>query len=239
MKFFRKKAVAAVGDANADVLGRYPAEMDVPALEGRRYLWTARAFAIGMYFSLLVNVALGFALYGLTPLKSITPMLVTFSDKREQVVRIEPFETTTRGYSLMTQKLAAEYVKYREEIVADAGEQQRRWAEYMGARMTPQAFQQFRLAMAGPYKEYQEQGRIRTVDILDVRPLSNNYFQIEFKATDFDANNQPIGETLFEAGVSVAYVARQVRDAEKFVNPLGFTVTKYTRTARTSNVQQP
>ncbi|HIJ63541.1 MAG TPA: hypothetical protein HPQ04_12680, partial [Rhodospirillaceae bacterium] len=52
---FSKVGLASGG---GDRLGAYPAERDVPALEGRRYLWTARAFAIGMFLSLCLNAVL-------------------------------------------------------------------------------------------------------------------------------------------------------------------------------------
>src|ERR1700678_1220343 len=89
--------------AAGDRLGIYPAERDVPALEGRRYLWIARAFAIGMFLSLCLNLVLATAIGGLAPLVRVEPMLVTFKDRSDQIVKIEPFERGTRGFELMTE----------------------------------------------------------------------------------------------------------------------------------------
>ena len=124
-----KKGIGAVAasigslpaGAPMDRLGAYPSERDVPALEGRRYLWIARAFAIGMFLSLCLNVVLGIAINALSPLIRVEPMLVTFKDHSEQLVKIEPFERGTSGFELMTESLVRDYVLSRHEIVLDEG----------------------------------------------------------------------------------------------------------------------
>lgn len=123
--------MAALMVDSPDRLGAYPAERDVPALEGRRYLWIARAFAIGMFLSLCLNVVLGVAIGTLSPLVRVEPMLLTFKDRSEQIVKIEPFERGTSGFELMTEALVRDYVLSRHEIVLDESEMRRRWG---GAR---------------------------------------------------------------------------------------------------------
>lgn len=79
-------------------------------------IYGLRAYAIALYLSLLVNIALAAATqFTLSPLKRVEPMLVTFSLKSEQVVKIEPFERGTKGLRVMTEKLVEEYVKIREK----------------------------------------------------------------------------------------------------------------------------
>ena len=51
----------------------------------KRYLWTARAFAIIMAISLCCNVVLVLAIMQVMPLYRVEPFLLTFQDKQEQI----------------------------------------------------------------------------------------------------------------------------------------------------------
>ena len=58
-------------------------EISVDLLRERRYLWTARAFAIVSGVALCVNLVLLVAIMHLMPLKRVEPFLLTFQNKEE------------------------------------------------------------------------------------------------------------------------------------------------------------
>lgn len=233
---FRAGGFAArLGGADGgDRLGVYPAECDVPALEGRRYLWTARAFAIGMFLSLCVNVALGFALAGLSPLVRVEPMLLSFKEKSEQIVKVEPFSRGTRGYELMTEMLVRDYVLSRHEIVLDEDEMRRRWggSGIVAHRSDAEEYRRFVAEMASKYEEIRQRKLVRTVTVHRVSRVAEGYWQAEFSTDDYDSNHQKIAEALWVASLTTAYVPREITWEDRYMNPLGFIVTAYSVTAR-------
>ena len=56
----------------------------------KRYLWTARAFAIITAISFCCNIVLLLAITQVIPLYRVEPFLLTFQDKEEQVYNIKP-----------------------------------------------------------------------------------------------------------------------------------------------------
>ncbi len=211
---------------NADKVGRYPAGVHVPVLESRRYLWTARAYAIALYLSLLVNVSLAAALFMLSPLKRVEPMLVTFSPKSEQVVKIEPFMRGTKGFDLMTEKLVGEYVKIREEILPDDKEMGERYSTYIFNRTSQEQFNIFQQTASKVYNEFRTRRINRYVDIIVVNRQGSGYI-VEFDTTDVDYTGREVQKLTWQATLTVDYVERQVTYSEQYINPLGFTITSY------------
>ncbi len=221
-------------EADGDRLGRYPSECDVPALEGRRYLWTARAFAIGMFLSLCVNGVLGFAIASLSPLVRVEPMLLSFKDKSDQLVKVEPFSKGTSGFELMTEMLVRDYVLARHEIVLDDGEMRRRWGGQglIAYRSDAGEYRRFVAETAPLYEELRQKRLTRTVAIHRVSKIADGYWQVEFSTKDFDQYNKEISGSVWVASMTVVYLKREIKWEDRYMNPLGFAVTAYSVVAR-------
>jgi type IV secretion system protein VirB8 len=212
-----------------DRLGLYPAERDVPALEGRRYLWIARAFAIGMFLSLCLNVVLGMAIAALSPLVRVEPMLLTFKDRGEQIVRIEPFQRGSTGFELMTEMLVRDYVLSRHEVVLDEGEMRRRWGGQglVAHRSSPEEYARF-VGETAPRFDAIRQGRlVRTAEIHRVSKIAEGYWQVAFSTRDMVAGTERGNAENWVASLTVTYVPREVSWEDRYMNPLGFVVTDY------------
>ncbi|MGD9650146.1 MAG: type IV secretion system protein [Dongiaceae bacterium] len=212
-----------------DRMGPYPAQVHVPALESRRYLWTARAYAYALYLSLLLNVALVALLFVLTPLKRVEPMLVTFKPQSEQIVKIEPFEKGMRGFDLMTEKLVGEYVKMREEILDDDREMGERWSTYLYNRTKPEDFEIFRRDAQPLFQQFRARRLVRYVDLTVVNrnTATPNTYTVEYQTVDTDRTGREVQRLNWQASVSVDYVPRKVDYKEQYINPLGFQVQSY------------
>jgi type IV secretion system protein VirB8 len=231
----RQKAVSASPGMEAlvadgmDRLGAYPAEKDVPALEGRRYLWIARAFAIGMFLSLCLNVVLGVAIGALSPLVRVEPMLLTLKDRSEQIVKVEPFERGTSGFELMTESLVRDYVLSRHEIALDEAEMRRRWGGrgIVAYRSSDEEYARFVAETAPKYEELRQMRLMRTVAIRHVSKIADGYWQVEFMTQDFTGGVKLVSEKQWIASLTVAYMPREVSWDDRYMNPLGFIVTEY------------
>ena len=60
----------------------------VANVEEKRYLWTARAFAIVLAVSMCCNIILLLAIAQVIPLYRVEPFLLTFQNKEEQIYNI-------------------------------------------------------------------------------------------------------------------------------------------------------
>jgi len=220
---------AALAAEPADRLGPYPAERDVPALEGRRYLWIARAFAIGMFLSLCLNVVLGLAISALSPLVRVEPMLLTFKDRSEQIVKIEPFQRGTTGFELMTEMLVRDYVLSRHEVVLDENEMRRRWGGHgiVAFRSSPEEYSRFVAETAPRFDALRQSRLVRTVSVHRVSKIADGYWQVAFTTHDTADGAGKIGEENWVASLTIAYMAREVHWEDRYMNPLGFIVTDY------------
>jgi type IV secretory pathway component VirB8 len=212
---------------NGDKLGVYPREVNVAALSHRQYLWTSRAFAIGFFLSIMLNIALAFALSSLVPLQKVQPMLVTFSDNDEQIVHIQTFRKGSSGINLFAEKMAAQYVKLREEILLDSDEMVRRWNQKLKYFMNKNDYLAFMNRMQEIYEEIRKRGYSRTITINDIKRTSANHVIIQYTSNDFDRNGQKIQELYWTARMKIGFISRDLRAGEQYNNPLGFTVFDY------------
>jgi type IV secretion system protein VirB8 len=214
--------------ADPDQLGAYPSSVRVPALEGRRYLWTTRVFAIGFYLSMLLNIILVFTIFNvMLPLKRVEPFLVTFSQRDDQVVHIEPLTVRINGIDVLIEAMAREYVRVREEILTDQQEMQRRWVDYLKTRMPPEAYNAFLTRVDAPFQELIERGISRKVEIDRVLRRSPNHLEVYYKTLDQDRSGRTLLATSWVARLKIGFVQQEVTDAEKYNNPLGFVVLDY------------
>ena len=102
-------------------------EVFVANIAEKRYLWTARAFAVITAFSLCCNIVLILAILQVVPLYRIEPFLLTFQNRSEQVYNIQPITTELRNRKAITEVFVREYVLLRSAFSQDVAEAEARW----------------------------------------------------------------------------------------------------------------
>ncbi|MFN7755046.1 MAG: VirB8/TrbF family protein [Holosporales bacterium] len=215
--------------AGEDKMGAYPADVSVPALEGKRQLFTTRVFALAFTVSMLLNVVLAFTLSVLMPLKRVEPFLLTFSDKSQQIVRVEPISKDASGFQLLIESMANEFVKIREEVIFDEQEQQRRWTQYIRPRVPQRDFEAFLKEMADVYPKLRDAGLGQTVEIVRTQRVSQNTIEVYFDVTAVDRRGTVKSRDSWIARISFGFRQQAVSLSEQYLNPLGFTVLNYQR----------
>lgn len=228
-------APGAGGMRPADRLGNYPTKFDISSLGDRRAWWTARLFAMIAGVSILLNIALTWGIVGLTPLKTVQPMLVTFAEKSGQVVKIEPMQTGTKAADLVAQSLAREYVLYRASVVRDENEQLRRWGQkgYVGRRTTPEEFNRFVGGAAKvAFDEMRANNITREAIIITSNKISDGYYTVDYDTIDRGPDEREITRQSWTASLTVAFLETSVTFEDMYVNPNGFTVLSYTVSQR-------
>jgi type IV secretory pathway component VirB8 len=199
----------------------------------KRYLWTARAFAIVTAISLCCNIVLILAITQLMPLYRIEPFLLTFQDKKEQVYNIVPVRGNMDNEKAITEVFVREYVLLRSSFDTDIPEMEARW-------MPGGPLQE--MSSSGVYAEFIEKTANRALDIirtkslvrgiriLSVNELGRGLWQVEYETQDMYPTSTSPEKNYWTASLRVNYRRKTVKYGERLDNPIGFTVTQYSLT---------
>lgn len=205
------------------------------------------SFAVTM--SVAANVFLAAGISTMLPLKRDVPYLLQVSGINEAVAEVRPLRLQSDPMRLVAEKLAMRYVRIRHEIVPDFAEMNRRWGGkclesqglgpddemcgFMIRHSTPDIYRAFHAQNAKEIQKLIETGINRRVAIsLEPIALDRFVYEIRFSLQDFKRRSRGDEPELvrsrhFVATVWVGFAAVDVKRRERFVNPLGFQVTRY------------
>ena len=195
----------------------------------KRYLWTARAFAVIVAISICCNLVLLLAIMQLVPLNRVEPFMLTFENKEEQVYNIEPLVNMI-DQKAITEAFVREYVLLRSAFVNDMKEMEARWTDggplqEMSSSAVYQAFLEKTAKRA--LNEIKTKGLIRVVRIMTVNELGRGLWQVEYETRDMYASSTAPQIGYWTATLKVRYRKKTVKYGERLNNPIGFTVESY------------
>ncbi len=195
----------------------------------KRYLWTARAFAVIVAISLCCNLVLILAIAQLLPLYRIEPFLLTFENKEEQVYDIQPLVNMENNKAI-TEVFVREYVLLRSAFTNDIQEMEARWMpdgplEEMSSPAVYQAFIDRTAKRA--LDIIRTKNLIRVVRIMTINELGRGLWQVEYETRDMYPDSAAPEIDYWTASLRVSYRHKTVKYGERLSNPVGFTVTRY------------
>lgn len=195
----------------------------------KRYLWTARAFAVIVAVSMCCNLVLILAIMQLVPLYRIEPFLLTFENKEEQIYDIVPLDNMI-DQKAVTEVFVREYVLLRSAFVGDVQEMEARWMpggslQEMSSSAVYQAFLDKTANRA--LKEIRDKGLTRVVRIMTVNELNRGLWQVEYEARDMYPDSTTPTISYWTASLRVVYRKKTVKYGERLNNPIGFTVAAW------------
>ena len=195
----------------------------------RRYLWTARAFAVIVAVSLCCNLILIIAITQLLPLYRLEPFILTFENKQDQVYDIRPI-TNMEDRKEVTEVFVREYVLMRSAFSTNIREMESRWMpggpiEEMSSSTVYQSFVD-KVANEA-FKRIKNEGMTRSVQIMTVNELSNGLWQVEYETRDMLPSSPAPEIKYWTASLRVVYRKKKVKYGERLNNPIGFTVVRY------------
>lgn len=185
-------------------------------------------------YSILVTVAFLIAaatIWTLFPLKTIVPQFVYFSDKREQVVTVEPGNVSQNTADLIIKKQLEGYVVDRETInCIDEGD---RYARLQRLSDT-ETFRAFKSMMdpnvntQSPIKSYCQNNMAREIHVESVIP--NNYaegiYTVDFITTDRKVDNV-LSRKERVATIQYTISKLETNGEHAAENPVGMTIIGY------------
>ncbi len=205
----------------------------------KRYLWTARAFAIVFAVSLCCNFILTYVIMTTIPLYRVEPYLFSFADKDQQIYKVEPVQKIY-DYKYLTELFVREYVLLRNTFVNDVDEMERRWGpgSNLQEMSSDNVYKKFRQDFADSAIELIRQHNLsRNIKIKSVTDVGGKngqiWWQVDFRVEDMAPEYETPRISELRANVRIMYRAKRVRFGERLKNPLGFTVTAYTTTTGT------
>ena len=196
----------------------------------KRYLWTARAFAIVTALCICCNVLLIITIMQLIPLYRVEPFLLTFQNKEEQIYRIKPLEGRMEDRKSITEAFVREYVLNRSSFDSNIDEMEARWGENGTIRemSSETVYSDFRQKTAQRALEaIRKSGLVRTVRILTVNELDSGLWQVEYETQDMYPNSPAPEINYWTASLRITYKEKSVKYGERMKNPVGFTVIRY------------
>ncbi len=199
----------------------------------KRYLWTARAFAVVAALSICCNIVLIMAIFQVLPLYRVEPYLLTFQNRAEQVYNIQPIKEGLRNQKAITEVFVREYVLTRSSFDREIPEMEARWMpggpiQEMSA---PDVYQDFLNNTAKKaLNVIRARGLTRDVKILSVNELTNGIWQVEYETSDMYPESDKPDVNYWTASLNVGFRKKMVKYGDRLKNPIGFTVTRYALT---------
>lgn len=199
----------------------------------KRYLWTARAFAIITAISLCCNIVLILAIMQVLPLYRVEPFLLTFQNKEEQVYNIQPIKGRMEDQKAITEVFVRQYVLLRSSFDRDVQEMEARW-------MPGGPVQE--MSSSAVYAEFLEKTAKKALDLIRARSLQRNVriltvnelgrglWQVEYETQDMYPDSPAPEVNYWTASLRIAYSRKSVKYGERLKNPVGFTVVRYSLT---------
>ena len=198
----------------------------------KRYLWTARAFAIITAISLCCNVILILAISQVIPLYRIEPFLLTFQNKEDQVYNIQLVQGL-EDEKAITEVFVREYVLLRSSFDRDIPEMESRWmpggqVQEMSSQTVYEDF--IRNTANRALELIRTRNLQRTVRILTVNELGRGLWQVEYETQDMYPDSAVPDVNYWTANMRITYRPKTVKYDERLKNPIGFTVVQYSLT---------
>lgn len=198
----------------------------------KRYLWTARAFAIITAISICCNIVLVLAIMQVMPLYRVEPFLLTFQNKQEQVYNIRSIANLEDDKSI-TEVFVRQYVLLRSSFNRNIPEMEARWLPGgpIQEMSSPAVYADFLEKTAKrAINVIKTKSLTRSVKIISVNELSRGLWQVEYETRDMYPDSPKPDVNYWTASLRIAYVNKTVKHDERLKNPVGFTVTRYSLT---------
>ena len=205
------------------------------------YMWLSRLFIVFATFSLLLMIASGLALFKLAPMVIVEPFLFINQDATENIVREEPISQDMASKDKLMEMFIRQYIIYRNTIINDPIEMRTRWlpggiVDYLSSE---EVFTPFYEYVVANWKNIFETSLVREVEITSIGKQGGKkspVWRVDFITYDL-YNGEKNGRYVsvlrtrnWTASITPYFIKDRYFYSRRLVNPLGFTVTRYSQT---------
>lgn len=218
------------------------ADKEVSGAKLKYYMWLSRLFILFATISLLVFMSFSLALFDLAPRVTVEPFLIIKQDNSEGIVRYEPIEKDIASKQQLMKIFVEQYVILRNTIIRDEAEMMLRW--YPGGMVnflsSDYVFYEFDNYRKNIWQKMLDAKIVREVEIISADKLGGEkspVWKVDFVTYDLSEaqrDNKTRGLTLrsryWTASVTAYFIKERQFVGLRLINPLGFTVTRYSQT---------
>ena len=206
------------------------------------YQWISRLIILIAVLSLGFFMSASLVLFQMAPQVSVETFLVINQDSSDSMVRHEAISTDMPSSKQMMETFIKQYVMMRNIVINDTREMQSRWfpggiINYLSAPAVYDAF--FRTADA-TLTAFNKNKDVRDVEIIAIGKVGGEkspVWKVDFRTYDLspaDVNSQTgqfvLKTRYWTASVTAFFMPQRVFMAKRLMNPLGFTVVRYSQT---------
>lgn len=217
-------------------------EQEVSGFKLKYYMWLSRLFILFAIASLLLFMSSSLALFKLAPQVTVEPFLIIRQDSSQGIVRNEPIEYDMASKNQLMEIFVRQYVLLRNTIIYDEREMMSRWygggmINFLSSYKVFSEFEQYRDGLWGAMRENE---RVREVEIISIGKQGGEkspVWKVDFKTYDLSGIDrdqktkaQILNVRYWTASVTAYFVKERVFTGIRLINPLGFTVTRYSQT---------
>ena len=218
------------------------ADKEVSGAKLKYYMWLSRLFILFATISLLVFMSSSLALFDLAPRVTVEPFLIIKQDNSEGIVRYEPIEKDIASKQQLMKIFVEQYVILRNTIIRDEAEMMLRW--YPGGMVnflsSDYVFYEFDNYRKNIWQKMLDAIIVREVESISADKLGGEkspVWKVDFVTYDLSEaqrDNKTRGLTLrsryWTASVTAYFIKERQFVGLRLINPLGFTVTRYSQT---------
>ncbi len=218
-------------------------EEEHSSLRQTYYLWVSRFFILTAVVSMGFMVLASLSLFRLAPLVTVEPFLLINQSESENIVRNEAIAQDMASKDKLLEMFIRQYVIIRNTIINDPVEMRTRWMSggmlnYLSA---PDVYNEFGNATKTIWETIFKQVLVREVEIISVTRQGgsrSSVWKVDFKTYDLyneQGQTQAQQETTLRvrywtASVTAYFIPERSFVVSRLINPLGFTVTRYSQT---------
>ena len=206
------------------------------------YLWLSRFFIVTAVASMVLLISSALSLYRLAPMVSVEPFLIINQDNSGDIVRYEPITKDMASKTKMMEMFIRQYVIIRNTFINDPTEMRTRWLpggmlNYFSA---PDVFLDFFVKIDKQWPKLFNNPTSKEVEIISVKRQGGEkspVWKVDFKTyelSDMSGNastqrRSNLRVRYWTASVTSYFIAERMFLSRRLLNPLGFTVTRYSQ----------
>ena len=192
--------------------------------------------------SLIVLLSSSLSLFKLAPEVTVEPFLIIKQDASDGVVRYEPIALDMASKKQLMELFVKQYVILRNTIIRDEKEMMLRWypggmVNYLSSDYVFSVFNAYREEM---WEKIFKSKIVREVEIISATKQGGEnspIWKVDFRTydiVDYYTNDKTKGKTLkigyWTASVTAFFIPQRQFVGLRLINPLGFTVARYSQT---------
>ncbi|MDR1693582.1 MAG: type IV secretion system protein [Lactobacillaceae bacterium] len=206
------------------------------------YIWLSRFFILLAAISLLFFISASLVIFKLAPQVSVEPFLIIRQDNSAGIVRNEPISYDMASKQMLMETFVKQYIILRNTIIDDEKEMQTRW--YPGGMVdflsSPEIFGSFDQYREKVWHLIFEAKLSREVEIISINKVGGEksaVWKIDFKTYDISEGQRDLqtraiilNTRYWTSSVTAYFIPERSFLGLRLLNPLGFTVTRYSQT---------